>query len=176
MGSSSQSATDTETNNLALDKSATLGEGQQILDSVIIDPSDKVMISAFNKLEAGFQVLTSNSTLQMGDMIGLAEELMTLTENQSVRMDNAAAMQLKSGLDYLKVQQEGGKYVIELADHTTEQAFGLAKGIAANNSDLSSQALDLVKDIKTSDYTQTLKTLAVYMGIFGLAAMTINRK
>lgn len=176
MGSSSSQATNTDTNNLALDRRATLGEGMQLLESVIVDPSDTVMVAAMRDLKAGFEVLTSNSTIQLADLLGFADQLSTLAENQSVRMDAASAMQLSSSIQFLEAAQESGKAVISLASETIGTAFDFAEDVASDNSDLSIRALDLVKDIKTSDYTATLKTLAVFMSVFGLAAMMINKK
>lgn len=106
MGSGATTTTDTETNNLALDASSTNGEGVQILDSIIVDPSDTVMIETIKQHRATFEVMTHQNTIQLENLLTLGSEIIKLADNQSIRMDDFAYKQLESGLEYLKHAKE----------------------------------------------------------------------
>jgi len=149
-----------ETNQLALDKSVTTGQGSAILDSIIVDPSDQVLIETMNGHKAAFEVMMSNSTLQLDEMLGLG----------------FMYQQLKSGVEFMKQQKEAGKYVIELADSTVNQAFEFSTGVSDGNKSITEQALELVADVKTDSTQKTLLTVATLLTVFGLGAIYLTQK
>lgn len=157
-GSSSSDASVEETNNLAIDRSATIGEGTGIFDSIIIDPSDEVMIRTIEEHRATFEVLTKNSTIQLVELLDLGKDVLKLAEGQQIRMDAFGYQQLKTGVEYLQKMNEQGKYVIDFADRAVEQSYNL-----------SSQALQIVAD--TNSDTDMMKILSSTIAAVAIAAI-----
>lgn len=175
MGSSSSKATNTDTNNLAVDRSATLQEGTQILDSIIVDNADKVLIKTIEQHRAAFEVLASNSSIQLGEMGALAEKVLDLADTQQVTMQKAGYDQLKAAVEFIKSAQKQGKYIMEFAELATAKSFDLSTEVVGNQNDRLDQALDLVADVKTSSYSETLKMLSLVFLTFGLGAIYLTR-
>lgn len=181
MGSESQSATTTSTttNNLAMDYSSTNGDGLQILDSIVVDPSDKVMIETINQQKAAFEVMMSNSTVQLGEMLTMGSEILKLADSQQIRLEGANYQILESGVRMLQDQMAAGKYVIDLVDLSANRTFDLADNVATRQADGLEQALALVGDVKTETTSELVKSVSAFMVIFGLGALymiTRNRE
>lgn len=151
MGSRSASEQTSNTNQLALDRSATLGEGQQILDSIIVDPSDQVMMETIAQHRATFETLTANSTFQLTNLLDMGMDILNLADAQQVRLEGLAYQQLEDSVEFLNAAKDQGQYVIDFAAEAQEQSY-----------ELSERAFDLVADVKTSDFSSTLKVLALF--------------
>ena len=162
---------------MALDYSSTNGDGLQILDSIVVDPSDKVMIETINQHKAAFEVMMSNTTVQLGDMLALGSEVLKLADSQQIRLEGANYHILESGVRMLKEQMAQGKYVIDFVDAATSHTFNLAENVAERNADGLEQALQLVGDVKAETTSEMVKAVSAFMVIFGLGALyMITRK
>ncbi len=171
MGSRARSTSTSETNSLALDASATNGEGNQILDSIIIDPSDTVMIETINQHRATFQTMMSENTIQLEGLLDLGTDVLRLADAQQVNMHAFAYQQLQTAMQFLEASKAEGKYVIDFAAQAVGQSFSLAGDVVNGNQDGLNKALDLVAQVKTSDAQQTVTTLALLVTVFGLGGM-----
>ena len=89
MGSKSTTtdATSTTTQTTILDRKAVQQQGMQILDSVIVDPSDTVMVRAMENLRAGFLDASERNTTTVGNFMALAVQLLSLADKGQVRMN-----------------------------------------------------------------------------------------
>ena len=150
---------------------------KHILDSIIVDPSDKVMVDTIRQHTAAFEVMMSNSTVQLGDMLSLGSEILKLADSQQIRLEGANYHMLETGVTMLREQMEAGKYVLDLVDMSANRTFDLAENVAANQADGLSQALEIVSDVKTETTSEMVKSVAAFMVIFGLGALyMITRK
>ncbi|MCD9147868.1 hypothetical protein [Pseudophaeobacter flagellatus] len=171
MGSKASSATSTETNNYAMDLSATNGSGTQILDSIIVDPSDQVMMKTIEGHKAAFEVMMTNSSVQLSELLTLGSEIMTLADNQQIRLEGANYHMLDTGVRMLKEQMDAGKYVIDFVDMSTNRTFDLAEQLTNDSSSAVEQALEIVGDVKASTTTDMVQAISAFMVIFGLGAL-----
>lgn len=176
VGSSSDAETNTETNNLALDARTTNGTGTQIIDSIIVDPSDEVMIATIREHTAVFDVLMTNSTIQLIELLDLGKTVLSLADNQQIRMEEAGYLMLDQGVRMLELQRQQGKYVINFVEHATTLTFDLAGQVAGGSDERLEQALDLVAEVKTGGYASTLETVSTLMIIFGLGALYLTTR
>lgn len=174
--SSSQASTKTETNNLALDQSSTVRDGLQILDSIIVDPSDKVMVKTIEQHKAAFEVLTTQGTIQLAEMLTLGSELLRLTDAQQIRMAAAQYHMLETGVRMLEEEMKLGKYVVDLVDLSANRTFDLAEKVHETSSDGLSQALALVGDVKSDTTSEMVKSVSTLMVVFGLGALYLTTR
>lgn len=176
MGSKNHDEVEVKTKNKALDKSSTNGAGNQILDSVIVDPSDKVMKKAMKQIGASFEVMMEGDKAKLEDLLGLGEKLLNLVDTQAVRMEGFAYKQLESGIDLLRDAKKQGAYVIDFAQHTTDRGFDLVGDLAEGSIDQSSRALELVADVKSRDPLNHLTLMTLFVLAFGLGGIYLATK
>lgn len=176
MGSNSKSDTTTTTQTTTMDASLTNGEGVQILDSIIVDASPDVVKETVKQVGASFEVMMAEDTIQLQSLLDLGSQLLGLADTQQIRLEGQAYHQLESGVRMLEAQQAAGKYVIDLVDETATRTFNLADSVTGGNHDLTAQALDLVKQVKTESYSDTLQTVTFFMIVFGLGAIFMLQK
>lgn len=173
MGSSSQQATTTTNNNLAVDASATLGEGQQIFDSVIVDASPDVVKAAMQEMAGSFEVMMGQNSANLNDVVIMAETVMGYANAGQVELTGAAYKQLESGLEFLTQAQEQGKAVLELARDTQAQSFGLAEDVVDGNDERLAQALELVADVRAPDSVTMVRLVSFTIMASVLGALLI---
>jgi hypothetical protein len=176
MGSNATDNKKTETNNVAIDHSATVGEGTQILDSIVVSSDALVVTETIKQHKAAFDVLTSNSTVQLESLLYLGEDILKMAKDGQVSMAQQQYHMLESGVKMLQDQREQGKYVIDFVDGATTKVFDLAETVNKSNSDVTARALDIVADVKTGDYSDTLQSVVTLMAAFALGAMYLMSK
>ncbi len=176
MGSKASAATTTSTTNLALDRSATVGEGTAILDSIIVDPSDTVMIETIAQHRATFETLTANSTIQLEEILNVGSQVLELADRQQVRLEGMIYEQLRTGVEFLETAKEQGKFVVEFAELVVSDSFNLAGSVVDDNSDLAAQALDIARSVKTGDQGSMVKYVTTLIAVFGVAAIYLSTR
>jgi len=176
MGSNSSSETATDTDNVAIDDSSTMGDGIQILDSIIVDPSDKVLVETVKQTKAAFVEMMSGSNVQLTKLLELASGVLEMVDTQQVALTGIQYEQLRSGVQFLELQKEQGRYLIEFADSATSKSFNLAENVVEGNAGALDRALDIVAEVKTNNRTDTLKAVATIISLFGLGAIYLATK
>jgi len=178
MGSKSSSSNKTDNNQTAIDKSTAITEGVGLFDSAIttIDPSDTVLVETVQQHRAAFEVLTDNSTVQLTQVLDLARDVETLHRDEKIQLDERNYGFLQDSIAFLEGERKNGKYVLELADLTSQRSFNLAENVVEGNSDIVSRSLDLVGEVRTDSTGETLKIMVTVMALFGLAAIYLTTK
>jgi len=171
VGSDSTSSTSNETNNLAMDASLTNGEGALIFDSIITDASDELVKETIQQHRATFDVLMSQSTIQLEGLLDMGRDIITLADENQIRLEGFAYQQLANGVRFLEVAKEQGKFVIDFADRQAARAFELAEGSQNNNTHVARAALDIAADVKTGDQLEMVQTVAALIVVFGLGGL-----
>lgn len=178
MGSDANSttSTSTDTNNLAVDAASTNGAGVQILDSIIVDPSDVATVKMIQEHRAAFEVLMTQGTFQLGDMLDLGEKVLHLVDSQAAQLNDLAYDTLKRSVDALKSAQAEGRFVMSVIQDVSDRSFDLADEVTDANSLTTARALDIVADVKTDSYAQTFTTATAFMAVFGIAAIWLTTR
>lgn len=181
MGSKSKSKSSTRTttnhNNFAMDASATNGEGLQILDSIVVNSDAAVVTETINAHAATFETMMAESTIQLDQLLGLGTDLLTMADRQQISFQDGYYKQLETGVQLLQEARADGKYVIDFVDMATNRTFNLADDVVEGNQDFTTQALELVADVKTENYADSLRTISTLMVVFALGSLwIINRK
>lgn len=174
--SKSSSSTTTETNNLALDRSSTMRDGQQILDSIVVDPSDDVLKDTIASHEAAFEVLTKNSTFQLDELLDMGSDILDLADRSQIRLEGQAYAQLREGMKMLEAERKQGKYLIDLTDEIQSNTFDLAGEVASGNDRRLEQALGIVANVKDADPVQAAASMAFLMTVLALGAIYLTTK
>lgn len=177
MGSKSQAIdqTSTSTTNLALSRDAITESGTQILDSIIVDPSDEALKAMVGSLEADFRVLVSGQTANLQGIVELGQKVLDLADRGQVQMAGVAQNTLRASLDWMKEQVELGKYVVDFTQRSVDKSYDLAGRAIANNNDALARALDITADVKTGDFAATLKSITTIIAVFALGAIYLSR-
>lgn len=180
MGSKSSSVTEDKTSNVnkteVTDRRAIQQRGQQILDSVIIDNDDKVMMRAMQELRVGFLDASERNSATVDTFQKLAEKLMGLADKGQVQISEFGYKALDNARDQLDAMEKQGEFVIRLADETTKGALSLADNVSAYQAQAQRDALEILSDAKTGDYSDSLKTLSGMVMLFSLVALYIAKK
>lgn len=180
MGSKSTSGTTDGTSNAATnnvqDRRAIQQQGQQILDSVVVDPSDKVMIAAIQELKAGFLDASERNTATVKTFLSMSTRLMELADKGQVQISQFGYQALRNSRDQLEAMERQGALTIKLADKTVSGAMSLAERVTGYQKDANREALEILADTKTGDYSDNLKSLSGMVMLFALAALYIARK
>lgn len=176
---SKSSAVDTNTTNntsLQLSRDAITESGTQILDSIIVDPSDATMKALIASMEADFEVLVSGQKAGIGQLIDLGKEVLNLADKNQITMADMSQTTLRNSLAWMEEQQAMGRYVIDFSANTVKQSYDFAGDALSQNGAALKQALDIAADVKTGDFADTLKSISTAVMIFALVAIYISRK
>ncbi len=178
MGSKSTTtdATSTTTQTTILDRKAVQQQGMQILDSVIVDPSDTVMVRAMENLRAGFLDASERNTTTVGNFMALAVQLLSLADKGQVRMNEFGYQALVNARNALEAMENTGALVVKLADAAIGDSFDLAEKVAAFQQQAQRDALEIVAETKTGDYSDSLKIISGMVMLFSLASLYIVGK
>ncbi len=178
MGSSSNAVDQTSntTTNLALSRDAINQSGTQILDSIIVDPSDEVMKKMVDGLQASFEVMVSGNKVGMDQIVSLGEEVLRLADQNQITMAGVHQSTLRANIDWMKNQMEMGKYVIDFSSAAVSQSYDFAGDALQQNSKALERALDLAADVKTGDHSEIMKFVVSTVTLFALAAMYLATK
>lgn len=178
MGSKSKATDTTNTSNTAVNVSrdAITESGTQILDSIIVDPSDETMKQLVSSFQANFEVLVSGNKAGMQQIIDLGTEVLGLADRNQIEMAGLAQTTLRTSLDWMKEQQEMGRYVIDFSTEAVEQSYDFAGKAQDQSNAALNRALDIAADVKTLDFTNTLKSISTLVMVFALGAIYMTRK
>lgn len=178
MGSKSASVDTTTTTQTALNYSrdAMTDSGTQILDSIIVDPSDETMKSLIASLGANFEVLMSGSKVGMQQIIDMGKEVLGLADKNQIQMAGLAQTTLRTSLDWMQEQQAAGKYVIDFSADAVKQSYDFSGKALEQSNDALKRALDITADVKTGDFNNTLKSISAIVMIFALGAIYLSRR
>ena len=169
MSSKSNETVKDETQNVAIDRRAVQEQGQQVLDSIIIDPSDEVMRDMLTSLEAQWRTMVEGNALNLVEVLGFGDRLVELADTSQITIDGVADSVLKNGLAQIEAMARNGDLVVRLADGLAGQALDVAQ-------DATEAALDVVAEVKTADFADNLKTISTTVMLFALAAMYMTTK
>lgn len=158
-----------------MSRDAMLQEGNQILDSIVVDPSDEVMRDMIGQLGASFEVLMSGSRASMSDILGLGNHVLDLADRNQIEMSGMAQSTLRASVDWLEQMADQGKFVIDFAGAAVTQSYDFAGSVVDGNQSLAEKALSLAADVKTGDYSDTLKSIAAMTMLFALGALFITK-
>ena len=176
MGSKARSDTTTETNNLALDQSTTVGEGTAILDSIVIDGDNLTTQKIVSEHRAAFEVLTKQSSVQLESLLYLGEDILKMAKDGQISMADQQYHLLDTGVQMLADQRAQGKYVLDFVDVAAGRTFDLADKITTQNQDTTTRALEIVADVKSGDFSDTLKAVTTLMALFALGAIYLSTR
>lgn len=178
MGSKSNAVDTTTTNNtsLQLSRDAITESGTQILDSIIVDPSDATMKALIDSMQADFEVLVSGQKAGIAQIIDLGKTVLDMADKNQIELAGMAHATLRNSLDWMREQQAMGRYVIDFTADTVKQSYDFAGAALDQNGSALKQALDIAADVKTGDFADTLKSISTTVMIFALVAIYISRK
>lgn len=146
---------------MAVDASATLGEGQQIFDSVIVDASPDVVKAAMRDMRGGFEAMMAGNAANLGDLIVMGETIMHYANHGQIEFQGNAFKQLADGLAFLTQAQEQGIAVLELSRDIQKDSFELAAGVSDAQDERLAQALELVADVRAPDSVTMVRTVSI---------------
>lgn len=146
-------------------------DGQMISNSIIVDPSDTVMVEMMGNFKASFETLVSADKATTGDVLKLATTVLEMADKTQIKMSDFGYKALQQSVDFMKAQIEQGKYVMDFAGQAIGQSYDLAGKVVTSNSDTVDKAFSLLGDVKTGDFADTLKALSSYIMIFALGAI-----
>lgn len=177
MGSKAKSVDKTtDTNKTSVvDRRAIQEQGNQILDSIIIDPSDQSLLEVMNTFRASFQTLTSSNNLSVGELMELAESLFDKIQKGQLSMNDFGFRMLETARSQMLAAQNQGEFVLRIADSTTKSAMSLAQQVLQEQGDNQRIALDILAETKTGDYADTLTYTITAVMVFALAALYIAK-
>ncbi|MEM7243383.1 MAG: hypothetical protein AAF429_14475 [Pseudomonadota bacterium] len=159
MGSSSREQVDTDTTNYALDRRVVLESGQAIVDSVIASTDDEVVTAALQPTLASWESMANSGRLNLIEVIDMANELIEQIDKSQLNISAAAEANLRAGREMFEDMLQANRLTVELVDDIQDRSF-----------DLSENALDIVADVKTGDFSELSKTIM----LFALAAMAMS--
>lgn len=178
MSSKSQTTDQTkavsETN--ILDRKAVQGQGTQILDSVIYDPSDEVVKRAMDSLQAGLFDLTERNSVTVKSFLDMTMELMGLADKGQVQMSEFGYKALTNARDQLEAMENQGAFVIKMAEGTVDRSFDLASQVATFQAQAQRDAMEILGETRTADFSDNLKTLTAMVMLFALASLWLAKK
>ncbi len=129
-----------------------------------------------NQVRAAFDVMTSENTIQLDHLLSLGKDVLKYADNASLSLNEGMYHILDTSVRQLEAQMAQGAYVIDFVDNSANRTFDLAGSVAGANDDRLEQALDLVAEVKTEGYAQTLETVSTLMVIFGLGALWLTTR
>ena len=71
--------------------------------------------------------------------------------------------------------QNGGQFLMQIADKTVDKAMSMAEQIARDQASNQRQALEIVANSKAGDYSETLTGISTLIMGFSLLAMVIAK-
>lgn len=146
------------------------------MDSAIIGADDQVIKAALEGIKANFQVLTSSSSGTVSDVLGMASRVLEYADKGQIRLETFAYNTLKGYRDTLEQMQRQGQSVLEFADAQSARAMQLAGAAQQDQSRALQDALSIVAETKTGDFTQNLTTISALVMGFALAALYIAKR
>lgn len=161
MSSRSDAAVTDETTNVAIDRRAVLDSGTQIVDSVIFDSAPEEIQSMMTAFIASWETMVSANTFNLVELTDMGGQVLDLARRNQIQMTETTENMLESVLGSLDANIRQGALVIGVAEETIEQSF-----------DLSSDALDIVAEVKTGDFT----SISYAVMAFALIAIYMTRK
>ncbi|DBA35670.1 TPA_inf: hypothetical protein gp_07 [Marinomonas phage YY] len=173
MGSDARETSESNTSNVAVDASSTNGSGVQILDSIIVDPSDQVLVSMVDGFKNTFATLMGGSSVQLDSLIGLGNSVLELIDSGNAEMAASQRLMLQANVAYMQSAKAQGKEAFELARDVASDGFDLAELVATAQDGRLSQALEIVSD--ASGESKHIVNIAL-AGFAALAVVSIFKK
>lgn len=169
MSSSSNEKVTDETTNVAIDRRAVMEQGTQILDSIIMDDSPESIKELMRGLEATWQTGVRGNSLNLMEIMDLGDEVLKMATKSQIGLDSAAHAALKNGMDQFEMMIRQGNMVVDLSDDLAERSMDLAD-------DTTSNALDIISEVKTADFSDSLKSLSFAIMAFALGAIYLTTR
>lgn len=177
MGSKSNSTdktTDTTVTRVE-DRRAIMERGNQILDSVIVDPSDKTLKETVDMFRASFGQLLSNNSVSLIELSRLADRVYERAQNGQIKMQDFAFKALENARDQMLQTLNQGALIVELSDRTTNAAMTMAQRVIQDQAQNQRAALEIVAEAKSGDTTETMKYTLTAVMFFALAVLYMQR-
>ena len=169
MGSSSSEQVQDTTNNLAVDRRVVQEEGTQVLGNVTFDQSNTAIAEYMQGLTAQWEVMVSNNKLNLLEVSRMGGKLLDLVDTSQVKMSDLAYSTLKNGLRQFDAMIRQGDMVLEFAEDVSTKALDVT-------SDTTAGAFDLVAEVKTGNFSESLQNLTIIMAAFALGAIYLATK
>lgn len=175
MGSKSNSTDQTSSNTktTVIDRKAVQQQGQQILDSVITAADDKVIAAGMAGVAVNFKNLLAGNAVTVQQLKGLADTVLSYVNKSQVDISAFGLQALEGARATLLQLENSGSHLIDIADMSIGKAMTMAEQIARDQSSANRQALEIVADTKTGDFTDLTKYLSVAIMGFALLALII---
>lgn len=108
--------------------------------------------------------------------MSIATRVLGFADQGQIRLETFAYNTLRQYRDTLEQMQRQGQNVLEFADAQAARAMQLAGSAQQDQSRALQEALSIVAETKTGDFSQNLTTLSALVMGFALAALYIARK
>lgn len=176
MGSKSQASNSSadSTTSTALSRDNVMQSGQMISESVIIDPSDTTMLALVSSFKSQFETLVASNRASTAEFQKLGQSVLDMADRNQIRMTDFGYKSLQTSVDFMTAQLEAGRYMIDFNAGLADQSYNLANKVVGNQSDAVDRAFGILSDVKTGDYSETLKSLTGSIMIFALLALYIS--
>lgn len=180
MGSKSQTTdtTKTSTETTVIDRKATMQQGVQILDSLMVGADDKVVKEALAGVRQSLDTMMSGNTATVSQLKGLAETVLSYINKGQADISKFGLDALEKARMELERVQNQGQFLLSIADETVEKAMSMAEQVSRDQASANRQALEIIAETKTgeaSEYAETLKTISALVMAFTLAALIIAK-
>lgn len=175
MGSKSQTTdkTSSKTETTVIDRKAVQEQGQQILDSLIIANDDKVVKAALAEVRMTLDNLTQGNSVTVDKMAALTNNVLSLINKGQADISRFGLEALEKARAQLKQLNDSGDMIIRLSSDTVGKAMSMAERVAQDQAKSQAQALEIIAETKTGDYSDTLKQVSGMVMMFTLAALYI---
>lgn len=161
MSSQSDAAVTDETTNIAVDRRAVQESGIQVVDSIVYDSAPEAIQDVMVAFEASWAAMVENQTFNFQELTTMGLQVLDFAQRSQIEMSQTAETMLEQSLSVLDAQMRNGNLVVGLASDTVEQSF-----------EFSTDALDVVANVKTGDFA----SISYAVLAFAAFAIFISRK
>lgn len=148
-------------------------QGQQILDSIISSADDKVVGAALAEIKVMFDNMLRGNSASTAQLLTMADKLATMVSKNQLDISQWGMNALEGARSDLRALQNSGEFLLKIADETVGQAMTMAQSVARDQAAAQAQALQIVAEAKTGDYTDSLQNLSAMVMGFALLALMI---
>ncbi|WJS83884.1 hypothetical protein [Paracoccus sp. TOH] len=178
MGSKSKasSSTNSTTTTNVMDRRAVMQQGQQILDSIVVANDDKVVKAALSQMSIMVDSLSRGNTASVQQLANMVDRALNFINKGQADITRFGMEALEGARKDLRGMMDKGEYIIKLSNDTVGKAMTMAERVANDQAENQRQALEIIAETKTGDFTDTLQNLSISIMGFALLALYIVRK
>lgn len=167
--SNATEVTEDHTKNTAIDRRAVQESGQQVIDSIIVDQSPQVVRDTMETLLSSWESMVFGNALNLQEVSALGGQILKYADKSQIQMSQVAYQTLSNGLDEFELMMRQGTRTLEVVEDISTYAIEA-------NSDISSEALNVVAEVATGDAADNLKVISMAVMVFALGAIYLATK